>query len=168
MPHSCVGSALAEGRERFPTLSRVAFTSASMARGWRVLRVIASTLEYTPLGLNKFVSHFGWRQVAVVCGETLTTGLTYYACQGAQTLFEEDGIRVCGGIAFPSIHALLKINQFATWNETSSDAEIDAILEETKRTARILIVPTKEACVGAELALLKRAKALGMFNGSFV
>ena len=33
MPHSAVGSDLTEDRERFPTLSRVAFTSASMAQG---------------------------------------------------------------------------------------------------------------------------------------
>ena len=49
---------------------------------------------------------------------------------------------------------------------TTADGEIDVILEETKNTARIIFMPMPNACVGAELAILRRAKALDMLNGT--
>ena len=49
MPHSSVGSALANDRYRFPTMSRVAFTSAAMAQG---LSMETSTTMYVRRSLQ--------------------------------------------------------------------------------------------------------------------
>ena len=58
-----------------------------------------------------------------------------------------------------------QINQYEEWTNETSDADIDAILEQTKLSARIIIMPTAVACDGAELALFKRANELNMLNG---
>lgn len=105
---------------------------------------------------------YGWTQVAIICGEK-DTFTTYFACKGTQKLFEDSGIKV--NTVYRQQTIIVQVNQWATMNATSTINEIDEILEETKKSARIIIVPTDVACFGAELALLQRATALNMLNG---
>ena len=76
MPHSCVGSVLATDRDRFPTLSRVAFTSEALGRG-----------------VHHLVEHFGWKQVAVLGGDT-KHGFIRLAALGVQTYLKSHDIQV--------------------------------------------------------------------------
>ena len=109
--------------------------------------------------------HNDWTQVAIICGAS-GSGTTYYSCAATQHLLQENGIKVSNEQS--KNMKVLKINQWATMNASMSTSDVDAILETTKTSARIIIAPMDAACDGAELVLIQRATALGMLNGILI